>query len=138
MLKIHMKLTIIYSYAKDPYEIKYHFLINKWESTSLKHLNDSKAFIEYWNDMDDICKNIEYNPNNKRKILIVFGNVNTDMLSNKKNLLCCAKKKKNRLNSKHYFIMKIPNKWELQQFADICFKDFMNLYKNVLQNHILF
>ena len=77
--------------------------------------------------MDDICKNIGYNPNNKLKILIVFGNVNTDMLSNKKNLLCCAKKKKNRLNSTHYFIMKIPNKWELQQFADNCFKDFMNL-----------
>ena len=127
MLKIHMKLIIIYSYAKDPYEIKYHFLINKWESTSLKHLNDSKDFIEYWNDMDDICKNIGYNPNNKLKILIVFGNVNTDMLSNKKTLLCCAKKKKNRLNSTHYFIMKIPNKWKLQQFADICFKDFMNL-----------
>ena len=30
----------------------------------MKHLNDSKAFIEYSNDMDDIYKNIEeYNPN---------------------------------------------------------------------------
>ena len=29
----------------------------------LKHVNNSKAFIEYWNDMDDIYKNIEeYNP----------------------------------------------------------------------------
>ena len=41
--------------------------------------------------------------------------------------------KNNRLNSKHYFIMKIPNKRELQQIAfnhssDIDFKDFMNLY----------
>ena len=39
-----------------------------------------------------------------------------------------------RLNSSHYFIMKIPNKRELQQIAfnpssDIDFKDFMNLYK---------
>ena len=39
-----------------------------------------------------------------------------------------------RLNSTHYFIMKIPNKQELQQIAfnhssDIDFKDFMNLYK---------
>ena len=41
-------------YAKDPYEAKYQFSIKKWESTGLKHLNDSKAFIEYSNDMDDI------------------------------------------------------------------------------------
>ena len=38
-----------------------------------------------------------------------------------------------RLNSTHYFIMKIPNKQELQQIAfnhssDIDFQDFMNLY----------
>ena len=50
---------------------------------------------------------------------------------------------KNILNSTHCFIMKIPNKRELQQMAfndssDIEFKDFMNLYKKLLQNHILF
>ena len=35
------------------------------------------------------------------------------------------------LNSTHYFIMKIPNKRELQQiyFIDIDFLDFMNFYK---------
>ena len=37
----------IYLYAKDPYKAKYQLLINKTESTDLKHLNDSKAFIEY-------------------------------------------------------------------------------------------
>ena len=42
------------SYAKDPYEAKYQFLIKKRESTGLKHLNDSKAFIKYSNDMDEI------------------------------------------------------------------------------------
>ena len=43
-------------------------------------LNDSKAFIEYSNDMDKIYKNIEkYNSNKKRKILIVFD----DMIANK-------------------------------------------------------
>ena len=38
---------------------------------------------------------------------------------------------KNRLNSTFYFIMKIPNKWELQQTAFDCSWDidFMNLYK---------
>ena len=41
----------IYLYAKDPYEAKYQLLINKRESTGLKYLNDSRAFIEYSNDM---------------------------------------------------------------------------------------
>ena len=43
----------IYLYAKDPYEAKYQFLINKRESTRLKHFNDPKAFIKYSNDMQD-------------------------------------------------------------------------------------
>ena len=43
----------------------------------------------------------------------------------------------------HYFIVKIPNKKELQQIAsnhssDIDFKDFMKLKKIVLKNHIHF
>ena len=64
----------IYIYAEDSYEAKYQFfLINKKESTALKQFNDSKGFIEYSNDMDDIYKSIEeYNPNKKREILIVF------------------------------------------------------------------
>ena len=59
-------------------------LIKKRKKTGLKHLNDSKAFPEYSNDMDHIHKNIEeHNPNKKRKLLIVFDNIITDMLSNK-------------------------------------------------------
>ena len=49
----------VYLYAKDPYETKYQFLINKRESTGLKHFNDPKAFTEYSNDMQDVYKNIE-------------------------------------------------------------------------------
>ena len=42
-----------------------------------------------------------------------------------------------RLNSTHFFIMKIPNKRELLQIAlnhssDIDFKGFMNIYKTIL------
>ena len=60
-------------YAKDPYETKYQFLIYNRESTGLKHFDDSKAFIEYSNDVDDIYKNIEkYNLNKKCKISIFF------------------------------------------------------------------
>ena len=123
----------------------------------LKRLNDSKAFIEYSNDMDDIYKNIEeYNPNKKRKVLIAFHGIIADLLSTKKlnpivTELFIRRRKVNislvfitqsyfaaskniRLNSTHYFVMKIPNKRELQQITsnhslDIDFQDFMNLYK---------
>ena len=63
----------IYLFAKDPYKAKYKLLINKRESTGLKYFNDSKGFIEYSNDMDDIYKNIEeYSPNKKRIISMVL------------------------------------------------------------------
>ena len=75
----------IYLYAKDLYEPKYQFLINKRESTGLKHFNDPKAFIEYSNDMHDIYKNINnYNRNKENKILIVFDDIIADMINNKK------------------------------------------------------
>ena len=57
-------------YAKDPNEAKYQFLINKRESTGLRYFNDSKAFIDYSNDMQDVYKNIdEYNADKESKIL---------------------------------------------------------------------
>ena len=38
-------------------------LINKPEDAGIKHLNDSKAFIECSNGMDDVYENInDYNP----------------------------------------------------------------------------
>ena len=75
----------IYLYAKDLYEGKYQFLINKREGTGLKHFNDSKAFIEYSNDMYDVYKNIdEYNIDKERKILIVFDDIIAGMTSNKR------------------------------------------------------
>ena len=75
----------IYLYAKDPYEAKFQFLINKREGTGLKHFNDSKAFIEYSNDMYDVYKNIdEYNIDKERKILIVFDDIIAGMTSNKR------------------------------------------------------
>ena len=115
-------------------------LIKKRESTGLKYLNDPKAFIEYSNDMDDIYKNTEENnPNKKQKILTLFDDMIAHMLNNKKpnpiatklfirgrKLNIClvfiiksyfAVPKNIRLNSSHYFVMKIPNKRELQQIA---------------------
>ena len=51
-----IQILIKFLYAKDPYEAKYQLLINKRKVTALRYLNDSKAFIEYSNDMDNIKK----------------------------------------------------------------------------------
>ena len=147
----------VYLYAKDPYEDKYQFLINKRESIGLKHFSDPKAFIEYSNDMHDVYGNINYyNPDKENKILIVFGDMIADMIHNKElnsivaELFIRGRKlnislafitqsyfkvpKDVRLNTSHFFIAKIPNKRELQQIAinhssDINTKDFANIYK---------
>ena len=119
--------------AKDPYENEYQFLINKRESLELKYFNDPKAFIEYSNDMHDVYKKInDYNPDKENKMLIVFDDMITDMINNNK-LNSIVRKlnislvfitqsyfkvpKHVRLNTSHFFIMKIPNKKELQQIA---------------------
>ena len=46
----------IYLYAKDFYESKYQYLINKTESVGITHFKDPKAFIQYSNDMHDVYK----------------------------------------------------------------------------------
>ena len=75
----------IYLYAKDPYEAKYQYLINRSEKVGLDYFSDPKGFMEYSNDMQDVSKNIEdYSPNKKRKVLIVFDDRVADMINNKK------------------------------------------------------
>ena len=153
-----------YLNAKDPYKAKYQSLLNKREGTRLKHLNDSKAFIEYANDIDDIYKTIqECNPNKKRKMLIVFDDMIADMLNNKQcnpvvtelfirdrklNIFLVfitqsyfAVPKNIRLNSTHYFVM--INKRKLRRIvynhsSDIDFKEFLNLYKKMCSKTIFF
>ena len=57
----------IYLYAKDLSEPKYEYLIKNRENAGIKHLNDSKAFIECSNTMNDAYENIyNYNPNRKK------------------------------------------------------------------------
>ena len=124
----------IYLYAKDPYEVKYQFLINKRESVGLKHSNDPKGFIEYSNDMQDVYKIIIQVKIVKK--LIVFDDIIADMINNKKlnsivtELFIRSRKlniylvfipesyfrvpKDIRINSTHFFIMKISDKRELQ------------------------
>ena len=75
----------IYLYAKDLSKTKYEYLIKNRENTGIKHLNDSKAFIECSNTMNDIYENInDYNSNKRRKILIVFDDIIADIMTNKK------------------------------------------------------
>ena len=147
----------IYLYAKDLSESKYEHLIKNLENAGIKHLNDSKAFIDYSNTMDDVYENIDdYNLNRKRKTLIVFDDMIADIMTNKKfqsiikelfvrcrkinvSLVFITKSyfsvpKDVRLNSAQYLIMKINNKRELQNItinhsADINYKDFIKMYR---------
>ena len=58
----------IYLYAKDLSEPKYEYLIKNRENAGIKHVNDSKAFIECSNTIDDIYKSInDYILNRRRK-----------------------------------------------------------------------
>ena len=60
-------------------------MIKKCKDTGIKHLNDTNAFIECSNTMDDVCENInDYNSSRKRKIVIVFDDMITDIMTNKK------------------------------------------------------
>ena len=107
--------------------------------------------------MDDVYENVNnYNPSKKRKVLITFDDMIADIMTNKKFqsiikelFIRCRKlnislvfitqsyfsvPKDVRLNSTHYFIMKINNKKELQNIAinhsaDIDYKDFMKIYR---------
>ena len=132
-------------------------MIKKHEDAGTKHLNDSNAFIECSNTMDDIYENIDdNNPSRKRKVLIVFDDMIADIMTNKtfqatiKELFIrCGKlnisfvfitrsyfsvPKDVRLNSMHYYIMRINNKTELQNIAinhsaDIGYKDCVKIYR---------
>ena len=74
-----------YLYAKDLSEPKYEFFNKTRENAGIKRLNDSNAFTERSNTMDDVHENIDdYNPNWKRKNLIVFDDMIAEIVSNKK------------------------------------------------------
>ena len=107
--------------------------------------------------MHDLYKNIDnYNLNKENKILIAFDDMIADMINNKKlnsivtesfirggklniSLIFITQSyfkvpKDVRNDSTHFFIMKIPNKRELQQIAtnhssDINTKDFIEIYR---------
>ena len=140
LIEIQPDIDKIYLYSKDPYEAKYQYLIDIREKVGIDHFDNSKAFIEYLNDMHDVYKNInEYNVDKDCKILIAFDDMIVNMINNKKvNSLvtklfirgrklnislvfitqsCFKVPKDVRLNTIHFFIAKMPNKRELQQIV---------------------
>ena len=123
-------------------------MIKKRKDVGIKYCNDPNAFV--YQNIDD------YNPNRKRKILIVFEDMIADIMTNKTfqaiikesfirygklniSLVFITQSyfsvpKDVRLNSTHYLIMKINNKRELQNIAinhsaDIDYKDFLKIYR---------
>ena len=145
-----------YLYAKDLEELRYKLLIDKGEKAGINFNNDPIAFIEYSNSMDDILSNIEdYSIKRKRKILIIFDDMISHVMSDKKAqqilkhlFIRCRKlnislyflthsyfsvPKDLRLNCTHYILFKLNNKRELQNItinhsADIDYKDFITIY----------
>ena len=132
----------IYLYARDLNEPKYECLIKKREDAGIKHFNDPNAFIECSNAMDDIHENIDdYNPNTKRKIIIVFDDMIADIMTNngfqvliKELFIRCrnvnislvfitqsyfSSPKDVRLNSTHYLIIEINSKKELHKILQL-------------------
>ena len=131
---------------------------NGRRKVGIKNLKNPKKFLDFSQTIDDVYENLEdYNKTMKRKVLIVFDNMIADMESNKTlspvvTELFLRRRKLNislvfikqsyfkvlktiRLNTMHYFIMKIPNIRELHQIAsnhlsDIDFEDFVKLYKD--------
>ena len=135
----------------------------KREDEGIKHLNNPNAFMKIH---DGVHENIDdYNPIRKRKKLIVFDDTIADIMTNKrfqtiiKELFIRCRKlnislvfitqsyfsvpKDVRLNTTHYFIMKINNRRELKNIAwsycrhfktlNIFRHDYQDFYKENLQ-----
>ena len=78
-----MLITFIYMLKMLMKQNNNFHLTNKKVQT--KRFSMSLKSLLLSNNIDGICKNIEeYNPNNKRKILIAFDDIIADMLNNKK------------------------------------------------------
>ena len=144
----------IYLYARDSSEPKYGYLIKKSEDAGIKYLNNPSAFIECSNSMVDEYQWLQ--SNQKKKKIIAFDDRIADIMTNKKFqaiikdlFIRCIKlnislivitqsyfsvPKDARLNTTHYFIMKINNRIELKNIvtdhsADIDYNDFKKIYR---------
>ena len=127
-------------------------------------MKNPRVFIEYSNNRQNAYKTFEKdNLRRKCDVLIMFDDMTDGMINNRKSsptvteLFIWRTKpsissvfikhcyfqvlKYDSLNYRHYLLQKIPNEQEFQQItfyfsSDIYFEDFINVYKNVLQNHL--
>ena len=107
----------IYLFVKDSFKSKYQLLINGREKVGINTPKNLKTFIDHLQATDDVYKQLkDYNATKTRRVLIVSDDViegeekSIFQLFSSHNLIPkCLK-----TNVRHYFIMKIPNKRELQ------------------------
>ena len=148
LIKEQGDIVKIYLYAKDLSELKYEFLTKKLKDVGIRYCNVPNAFVDCSNRIEDVYENINnYNPNGKRKILIVLD----DMIAHIINEFCIRCRKLNislvfitqsyfsvpkhvRSNSTHYLIAKINDRKELQNIAinhpaGIDYNNFVRIYK---------
>ena len=154
-----------YLHAKDSHEAKFQYLIKIREKVGIHHHNDARAYTEYSNDMHDAYKNIgDYNPEPENETLIVFDDMISNMIHNKKldskvtELFIRAKKlnislvfitqsyfkvpKDVRLNTTHFLAQKFQIIESLKKLREIIYrilelKISLISIENVLLNHIL-
>ena len=122
----------IYLYAKDLSEPKYEFLIKKSENSGIKHLNDLYVFMSVLIQWMTFMRILMITTQAEKKILTDFDGMIVDILTNiqfqaitKELFVRCRKlnistifitqsyfsvPKDVRINSTHYFIMKINNR----------------------------
>ena len=126
LISCQLDIDKMYFDPNDPFIPKYRYLIKNCEDVGIKNFKDSKAFMKYSNDMNDLYNSIDEHPRKKRKVLIVFDDMIAEMTINKKNHSVFTAKGKIylvfimesyfqvpkyvRLNTAHRFIMNIPNK----------------------------
>ena len=101
----------IYLYAKNAYEAKYQYLLNKRESVGINHFQLNSVVTEL------------FIRGRKLNISLVF--ITQSYFRVPKDV---------RLNTTQFFIAKVPNKIELQQIvinhsSDISPEDFVNIYR---------
>ena len=154
----HQRLDIdkIYLYVKDSLKSKYQLVINGRERVEIENSKNPKVFIDYSRKIDGVYKNLEdYSATKKssvnsfwwynsrcgilwksksysHSIVLRGGKLNISLVFISQSYFKVPKTI--RLNTTHYFIMKIPNKRKLQKIvsnhsSDIDFKESMKLYK---------
>ena len=127
-------------------------------------MKNPRVFIEYSNNRQNAYRTFEKdNLRRKCDVLIMFDDMTDGMINNRKSSPTVTELfiwrikpsissvfikhcyfqvlKYDSLNYRHYLLQKIPNEQEFQQItfyfsSDIYFEDFINVYKNVLQNHL--